>query len=62
LTLILIGSAEAAHDHAAEEHAGHAHAMGCEIEPMADYNMPLRIGSLFIILVTSSVGKLTIAV
>jgi hypothetical protein len=44
-------------DHAANEHAGHSHGMGCEIEPMTDYNMPLRIGSLFIILGTSAVGK-----
>ncbi|CAO3655457.1 unnamed protein product [Mucor hiemalis] len=53
------------HDHAGEtavassenSHAGHAHGSGsCEVEPMLDYNLPMRIGSVFIIMVTSAVG------
>lgn len=54
---------EEEHNHAAEEAAssasGHGHAHGsesCEVEPMLDYNMPLRIGAVFIIMVTSAVG------
>ncbi|KAI9480806.1 MAG: ZIP zinc transporter-domain-containing protein [Benjaminiella poitrasii] len=52
---------EAEHDHAAEtastesEHS-HSHGLGCEIETYTNYNMPLRIGSVFIILATSAVG------
>lgn len=53
---------EAAHDHSAEgaaadEHAGHSHGISCDMEPIENYNMPLRIGSVFIIMVTSAVGK-----
>lgn len=41
--------------------SSHSHSHGsqsCEVEDMADYNMPLRIGSIFIILATSAVGNL----
>lgn len=37
-----------------------AEADECVAEPTEDYNMPFRVGSLFIILVTSAVGKLSI--
>jgi hypothetical protein len=57
-------TAEAAHDHSAEgeaahDHAGHSHGISCDMEPIENYNMPLRIGSVFIIMVTSAVGKFT---
>jgi zinc transporter 1/2/3 len=29
----------------------------CSPEEIADYNMPLRVGSIFIILLTSALGK-----
>ncbi|KAL9554757.1 hypothetical protein MBANPS3_002672 [Mucor bainieri] len=53
--------AGAAHDHSAEgeaahDHAGHSHGISCDMEPIENYNMPLRIGSVFIIMVTSAVG------
>lgn len=56
--------AGAAHDHTAEgeaahDHAGHSHGISCDMEPLENYNMPLRIGSVFIIMVTSAVGKFT---
>ncbi|CEG74188.1 hypothetical protein RMATCC62417_09436 [Rhizopus microsporus] len=46
------------HVHAAEEEAesGHSHSASCEIEANSSYNMPMRIGSIFIILATSAVG------
>lgn len=61
------GETAVATDHAEEtaaassssgaSHAGHAHGSeSCEVEPMLDYNLPLRIGSIFIIMATSSVG------
>lgn len=31
----------------------------CAQESIVDYNMPLRVGALFIILVTSALGKVT---
>ncbi|KAI9270091.1 Zinc/iron permease [Helicostylum pulchrum] len=50
-------------DHAAEESVstsssgGHSHGpQSCDIEPMLNYNMSFRIGSVFIIMVTSAVG------
>lgn len=48
-------------EHAAEESAsassGHSHGSeSCDVEPMLNYNMSLRIGSVFIILATSAVG------
>lgn len=54
----------AGHDHAADEvissgssSSGHSHGSeSCDVEPMVDYNMPMRIGSVFIILATSAVG------
>lgn len=56
----------AGHDHPAEEvmssgssaaHIGHSHGSeSCDVEPMADFNMSMRIGSIFIILATSAVG------
>jgi hypothetical protein len=48
---------EHVHDHSEEEESGHSHGISCEVETITDYNMPLRIGSVFIILVTSAVGK-----
>ncbi|KAI7887252.1 ZIP zinc transporter-domain-containing protein [Mucor mucedo] len=36
---------------------GHSHgSQSCEVEDISDYNMPFRIGSIFIILATSAVG------
>ncbi|CAO3576914.1 unnamed protein product [Absidia cylindrospora] len=53
----------AGHDHAAEAHAGHghSHAAGyneetCALELDQPYDLNFRIGSLFIILATSSIG------
>ncbi|KAG2208064.1 hypothetical protein INT47_010426 [Mucor saturninus] len=48
-------------EHATEESAsgssGHSHGSeSCDVEPMLNYNMPMRIGSVFIILATSAVG------
>ncbi|KAI8647726.1 ZIP zinc transporter-domain-containing protein [Parasitella parasitica] len=34
----------------------HSHGISCDMEPIEDYNLPLRIGSVFIVLVTSAVG------
>lgn len=54
------------HDHAEGEtqsstssgssHAGHSHAQSCDNEPMLNYNLPFRIGSVFIIMGTSAIG------
>lgn len=42
-----------------EEASGHAHShVSCEVDPNAEYFMPMRVGALFIILATSAVGKL----
>jgi zinc transporter 1/2/3 len=60
-----VHGAEDAHAHeetaaeTAAEATGHGHAHGsesCEVEPMLDYNLPMRIGSIFIIMATSAVG------
>ncbi|KAI8084272.1 ZIP zinc transporter-domain-containing protein [Gilbertella persicaria] len=47
-------SATAEHEH--EHEHGHAHGISCDMEAESAYNMPMRIGSIFIILVTSAVG------
>jgi zinc transporter 1/2/3 len=52
----------AEHDHAGHDHAGHSHAAGyneetCALELDQPYDLNFRIGSLFIILGTSAVGK-----
>ncbi|KAG1056073.1 hypothetical protein G6F43_001996 [Rhizopus delemar] len=42
-----------------EEASGHAHShVSCEVDPNAEYFMPMRVGALFIILATSAVGIL----
>jgi zinc transporter 1/2/3 len=42
--------------------AGAADADACAAVPLEDYNMGLRVGTIFIILGTSSIGKLLFAV
>lgn len=59
---LLDGTVHTEEDHAAEESvskssSGHSHgSQSCDIEPMLNYNMSFRIGSVFIIMVTSAVG------
>ncbi|CEP10092.1 hypothetical protein [Parasitella parasitica] len=38
----------------------HSHGISCDMEPIENYNLPLRIGSVFIILATSAVGKFAV--
>ncbi|CAO2654035.1 Nn.00g107680.m01.CDS01 [Neocucurbitaria sp. VM-36] len=55
------GTEQNCHSHAGVEHCvgGHtASEISCEVEKR-DYNIPLRIGLLFVILVTSSIGVFT---
>ncbi|KAI8374123.1 ZIP zinc transporter-domain-containing protein [Radiomyces spectabilis] len=51
---------EVAHDHSAEaghSHAGHSHGSeSCEAEAIENYDMGMRVGSIFILMVTSAVG------
>ncbi|OBZ82291.1 Zinc transporter 5 [Choanephora cucurbitarum] len=49
-----LGEHDHEHDHG-HEHA-HAHGISCDMEAETAYNTPMRIGSIFIILVTSAVG------
>ena len=53
------------HDHSGHSHAGHSHAghshgpselYGCGLAPLEDYNLPLHIGTVFILLVSSAIG------
>ncbi|EST05378.1 Zinc/iron permease [Kalmanozyma brasiliensis GHG001] len=51
----------AGHDHSGHSHAGHSHGpdavYGCGLAPLEDYNLPLHIGTIFILLASSAFGS-----
>lgn len=55
------GHDHSGHSHAGHNHAGHSHGpdeiYGCGLAPLEDYNLPLHIGTIFILLASSAVGS-----
>ncbi|GAC96575.1 ZIP Zinc transporter [Pseudozyma hubeiensis SY62] len=54
------GGDHAGHDHSGHSHAGHSHGpselYGCGLAPLEDYDLPLHIGAVFILLVSTALG------
>ncbi|KAJ9479554.1 putative Zinc-regulated transporter 1 (putative) [Pseudozyma hubeiensis] len=53
-------ASHAGHDHSGHSHAGHSHGpselYGCGLAPLEDYDLPLHIGAVFILLVSTAFG------
>ncbi|CDR99237.1 hypothetical protein [Sporisorium scitamineum] len=54
------GHSHGGHSHAGHNHAGHSHGpdeiYGCGLAPLENYDKPLHIGALFILLASSALG------